>query len=169
MRSKRTFNLAVQGYANMKALEEIRPISCYFITIAETGERKSTSDKQALKSIIEYQNYLRKEYGNKLQEYKSKSRIWEQKEREILKSKSPIPIAERLARLGRPPIKPIKPLIIFPECTYEGLCKYMLKSKASIGMFSSEGGQFLGGYAMKEENKIISAAGLSSIWDRNKN
>ena len=41
----------------------------------------------------------------------------------------------------------------------------MLKSRASIGMFSSEGGQFLGGYAMKEENKIISSAGLSSIWD----
>ena len=94
-------NLAVQGYANMKALEEIKPISCYFITIAETGERKTASDDEALKSIIKYQTYLRKEYREKIQEYKSKSRIWEQKEREIIRSKSPISIDERLARLGR--------------------------------------------------------------------
>ena len=47
-------NLAVQGYANMKALEEIKPISCYFITIAETGERKTASDDEALKSITKH-------------------------------------------------------------------------------------------------------------------
>jgi len=36
---------------------------------------------------------------------------------------------------------------------------------ASVGVFSSEGGQFVGGHAMSEENKLKTAAGFSSLWD----
>ena len=35
----------------------------------------------------------------------------------------------------------------------------------SLGIFSSEGGQFIAGYGMKEDNKVRTAAALSEIWD----
>lgn len=41
----------------------------------------------------------------------------------------------------------------------------MQNSHPSLGIFSSEGGQFIGGHGMKEENKIRTATALSSAWD----
>ncbi len=41
----------------------------------------------------------------------------------------------------------------------------MQNSHLSLGIFSSEGGQFIGGHGMKEENKIRTATALSSAWD----
>jgi hypothetical protein len=34
----------------------------------------------------------------------------------------------------------------------------------SLGLFSAEGGQFIGGHGMNEDNKLKTAAGLSCAW-----
>jgi hypothetical protein len=36
---------------------------------------------------------------------------------------------------------------------------------AALGLFSDEGGQFVGGYGMLAENKLKTVACLSSLWD----
>ena len=51
------------------------------------------------------------------------------------------------------------------EPTLEGLCKQFPTHHPSLGIFSSEGGQFIGGHGMQEENKLKTAAGLSALWD----
>jgi hypothetical protein len=51
------------------------------------------------------------------------------------------------------------------EPTYEGMCRLLAEGHPSIGLFASEGGQFIGGHAMTEEAKLRSAAGLSAVWD----
>ena len=35
----------------------------------------------------------------------------------------------------------------------------------SLGIFASEGGQFIGGHGMSDEAKLRTAAGLSAAWD----
>ena len=34
-----------------------------------------------------------------------------------------------------------------------------------MGVFSGEGGQFIGGHAMSEEHRLKTASGLSLLWD----
>ena len=51
------------------------------------------------------------------------------------------------------------------EPTFEGLCRYMVHGQPSIGIFSAEGGQFVGGHGMREENKLKTASAFSELWD----
>jgi hypothetical protein len=40
-----------------------------------------------------------------------------------------------------------------------------LVGQPSMGIFSAEGGHFIGGHGMSEEHKLMTAAGLSAFWD----
>jgi hypothetical protein len=56
-------------------------------------------------------------------------------------------------------------MLICPEPTYEGLVRYLAVGQPSVGIFSAEGGAFIGGHGMSNEGKLRTAAGLSSLWD----
>ena len=49
--------------------------------------------------------------------------------------------------------------------TFEGLAKLFVVGQPSLGLFSAEGGQFIGGHGMTQEAKLRTAAGISSLWD----
>ena len=52
------------------------------------------------------------------------------------------------------------------EPTFEGLCRlFATGGFPSLGIFSAEGGQFIGGHGMKPDDRLKTAAGLSSLWD----
>ena len=72
---------------------------------------------------------------------------------------------ELLDKLGPAPLAPLEPVLTCPEPTYEGLCKLLAVGQPSVGIFSAEGGQFIGGYGMTDDAKLRTAAGLSSLWD----
>jgi hypothetical protein len=74
-------------------------------------------------------------------------------------------IKAALDKIGPPPIPPLEPMLTSTEPTYEGLCKQFPTHHPSLGIFNNEGGQFIGGHGMKDENKLRTAAGLSSLWD----
>jgi hypothetical protein len=52
-----------------------------------------------------------------------------------------------------------------PELTFEGLCKLFAVGQPSLGIFATEGGQFVGGHGMSDDAKLRTAAGLSKLWD----
>ena len=165
-----TANLAVQGHADiMLPIGQVRPISCFFLTIAESGERKSSCDNVALKVIEYYEEKLKEKYAIDMESWQNEFAAWEKQRQDILKDNKKYPDKNSkkfaLDTLGRKPEIPLTPLLICPEPTFEGLCRLMLTGQPSLGVFSSEGGQFIGGYGMKEENKIGTAAALSNIWD----
>ena len=70
-----------------------------------------------------------------------------------------------LDALGPAPTAPRVPVLTCPEPTYEGLCRLFAGGEPSIGVFSSEGGQFIGGHGLSEDKKLLTAAGLSGLWD----
>ena len=43
--------------------------------------------------------------------------------------------------------------------------KLLAVGRPSFGIFSDEGGRFIGGHGMKQENQLKTAAGLSHLWD----
>jgi hypothetical protein len=74
-------------------------------------------------------------------------------------------IKEKLDELGPPPLPPLEPVLTCGEPTFEGLCKLLAVGWPSVGIFATEGGQFIGGHGMTDDAKLRTAAGLSKLWD----
>src|SRR4051794_24552993 len=71
----------------------------------------------------------------------------------------------RVDALGIAPTPPLTPLLTCPEPTFEGLCKLYIDGMPMIGIFSDEGGQFVGGHGLSIDNRLRTITGLSSLWD----
>lgn len=160
--------LAAQAQANVELpTGDVRPLSCYFVTIAESGERKTAVDKLAGWSINKREMALRDEYDADIQSWLNNKAIWDKSREGVLKN-TKVEAAEKreqLEALGAEPRPPLKPMILASEPTIEGLFKLYEVGQPSLGIFSSEAGMFIAGHGMNEDNKLRTAAGLSSLWD----
>jgi hypothetical protein len=162
--------LAVQGHADILlpiGNGSRRPVSCFFITVAATGERKTECDRQALWPIEKHESALREAYGGDLPRYENAKAAYDKaKEAAVKKGKGDrAAIENALNALGPAPAAPLQPMLTCPEPTFEGLCRLFAGGWPSLGIFASEGGQFIGGHGMSEDNKLKTAAALSSLWD----
>ena len=146
-----------------------RPSSGYFLTVADSGERKTSADTEAQRGIEAYEKELREKHAADEPEYANQFAAWDRQRGQILsdKKKYPSQASKKLALddLGAAPPALLFPSIICPEPTYEGLCKLLAIGQPSMGVFSNEGGQFIGGHGMKEDNRLKTAAGMSDLWD----
>ena len=61
---------------------------------------------------------------------------------------------KELERLGPEPEKPLAPLIMSSEFTFEGMVRCLNLGQPQYGIIGSEGGQFIGGHGMTEEVQI---------------
>jgi hypothetical protein len=145
----------------------VKPISNFFITIAETGERKTAADSEALWPVRKREKALREAYDEELPSYENQKVAWE-KARDVAMKKANGDrgaIKSALDVIGPAPKAPLVPMLTCPEPTYEGLSRLFVVSEPSVGVFSSEGGQFIGGHGLSEDKKLLTAAGLSGLWD----
>jgi hypothetical protein len=158
--------LAVQSHADILIDGRIYPTSNFFISIGESGERKSAVDGQALKPHYDYQEELRTTHKEELKIYHRKAEAFKKAKEEALKKpKSYDEKLKVLENLGDEPTHPYSPFVIAEEPTYEGLVISLEKGWPSQGLFSDEGGRFIGGHGMNSENALKTAAGLSGLWD----
>ena len=158
--------LAVQGHIDVSIDGRIHPTSNFFISIGDSGERKSAVDKVALKPHIDYQENLRRIHQEEMKVYLREDEAYKRaKDEELRKSKGFDGKCKALERLGDEPALPLSPFVISEEPTYEGLVKNLEQGQASQGLFSDEGGRFIGGHGMNSDNALKTAAGLSGLWD----
>lgn len=61
--------------------------------------------------------------------------------------------------------EPVQPRLLTAEPTIEGLVKSLCHGLPSMGLFSDEGGQFLGGSTISKDNMIKAITHLSTLWD----
>lgn len=151
--------LACQPYANISIDSREIPLSIFLLTVAESGDRKSGTDKAALKPIYAWQKMLFDSFKEEHKQYTRCRDLWECKKKEWMKDPSKGIYKED------PPQEPLHPLILVEEPTYEGIVKYLAIGQPSIGLFSDEGARFFGGHAMGRDNQLKTIAGLSSLWD----
>jgi hypothetical protein len=159
--------LAVQGYADIELLSrEVRPVSDFFLSIAVTGERKSTIDGEALRPFRARENTLKEEYDVRLPQYKNAKLAWEKARDAAVKAANgdQPAIYAALNSLGPEPVAPLLPKLTCSEPTFEGLCKLAAIGQPSLGIFSPEGAMFIGGHGMNDEAKMRTAGGLSCFW-----
>ena len=64
-----------------------------------------------------------------------------------------------LDAMGHEPAAPPSPDRTVTEPTFEGLTKLFAEGQPSLGIFSDEGGQFLGGHAMSSDNRTKDTRG----------
>jgi hypothetical protein len=160
--------LAVQGFANVKLpMGHQKPLSCFFVSVAATGERKSAVDHEALFPVREREAALRRNSARERLEYENKETAWKKARDEAVKKAKgdQARIKAALDGMGPPPVPPLEPLLVCGEPTFEGLVKLLAVGWPSVGIFAAEGGQFVGGHGMTDDAKLRTAAGLSALWD----
>lgn len=161
--------LAVQAHADVQLpFGQTRPTSCFFITIADSGERKSSCDQEALKSIEQKEALMLRECEKDRLEYENKRLAWDKARSQITSAKkkqSVEEVVEQLNALGMEPVPPLEPLLTCPEPTYEGICRQLKIGEPTLGVFADEGGQFASGHAMQQDNRIKTAAAFCNLWD----
>jgi hypothetical protein len=159
-------SLVAQPFANVTLLHgRSVPISNFFVSIGDSGERKSAVDAYATKPITQHQSMLQQQYIAEFIDYTDELEVYEAARRNAKKGKTRAIIAAQLAAVGEPPVKPLGYLIVCSDPTVEGIYRQLNEGQSSIGIFSDEGGLLLGGYGMSEANKLATLARLSKLWD----
>jgi hypothetical protein len=161
-------SLVAQPHADIQMpFGQSRPLSLFIITIASSGDRKTSTDTEALWPIRKREAALADEYDQALPVWKIEVSAWsaEKKKIEADKKLSYDQMKASLERLGSEPLPPLFPMLTAPDPTIEGLVKAWIHAPASLGLFSAEGGQFVGGHGMGQDHKLKTAAGLSELWD----
>jgi hypothetical protein len=160
--------LAVQGHGNVVLpMGHVRPLSSFLISVAATGERKSAVDQEALWSVRRREAALREvATGERIEYENDKTAYAEARDKATKAAKGDrAQIKQGLDALGPSPLPPLEPVLTCGEPTYEGLCKLLVVGQPSLGIFSAEGGQFIGGHGMADDAKLRTASGLSELWD----
>ncbi len=160
--------LAVQGHANISIEGRRHPISEYFVSVAESGERKSAVDNHALWPHRRHQEKLAENYDRLYHLYVNDKESYDAARDTAIKSNRKNgrdAMREALEKIGSAPIPPLMPMLILEEPTYEGLVKLLATGRPSVGLFSAEGGRLIGGHAMNTDNQLKTATGLSGLWD----
>ncbi len=163
-------NLAVQGHADVVLPAgscQPKPISDFFITVASSGERKSECDKQALWPIRAREKALREAHDAALPAYRDRQAAWEKAREHAMKAGKGdrLKIEAALKEIGLAPQPLAEPILTCDEPTIEGLHWLYSVGSPSLGLFSPEGGRFVGGHGMSDDGKLRTAAGLSTLWD----
>lgn len=166
-------SLAVQGFADVMTLGGARPLSLYALTIARSGERKSACDAPLMKALREYERQQHKAQRDEVMYWQNAHALWKGERDQILsearrsKGAKSTEAKADLAALGKEPIAPPTYDRTVTEPTFEGLTLLFMQGQPSLGIFSDEGGQFLGGYAMGAENRQKTLAALNDLWQGN--
>jgi hypothetical protein len=146
---------------------QVRPLSNYFATVGVTGERKSAVDMEATWPVRKREAKLRELYGPARLDYENAKDAWDKARKVAMDSAKgdQAKIKAALDRLGPPPDEPLLPRLTCGEPTIEGLVKVFAKGWPSLGIFSDEGGMFIGGHGMTPDAKLRTASTLSKLWD----
>ena len=154
----------------------IGPVSIFCLSVAESGDRKSTVDRLALVPIRFYENERMQAVAEEEKRYKAELQSWEIRRESLIKSynkrdsemteDAQAELSEKLLQLEQiKPACPPRPNITFSEPTAEGIWKHYIQGQPSAGLFSDEGISFFGGHGMSEEAKGRSIHMLCKLWD----
>jgi len=161
-------SLALQGKINIESpMGKIGPVSLMALTIAESGERKSTVENLLTKGIKEFQQSSKKTHLEQMKKYKIKLDLHLYKAKELKdnallnfndedeQNKS---VDALLAHEKVKPIKPALPFLMFEDSTSEALLSELSDNRPNGFLASSEGGVLLNSRTMSQTAK------LNALW-----
>lgn len=161
-------HLAAQAHADVSVDGRTYPLSGFFISVSESGARKTAVDTAVLREVRRYEKSLHDSYAKTLQttEFRATSRRTATARATLDQALHPQAVGNSTeTQQPTSNLPPLLPMILSEEPTFEGLVKSLTYGYPSQGLFSDEGGRFLGGYALNSDNMTATLAGLSKLWD----
>ena len=143
-------------------------VSLYFLTVAESGERKTSVEKMFTRCITDFESQHMVAAEKACQTYKCDLELWKQTKKrlqtQLVKSQAngtpDLEIDERLkAHLSKFPSRPKRPRFIYADATPGALLQGLHEDLPSAGLFSSEGAIILDGAAVRN------VPALNQLWD----
>jgi putative DNA primase/helicase len=170
--------LAVASYAVQAHFDvqlpwgEQKPCTLFFLTVGESGSRKSSVDNTVLIGIKAKQKNDQKQYMEDLEAYKAQDSAWqkavEQSRRKAVGPKEFVTadsILKADSLCGEKPKPPIMPIRLISDPTIEGLYKLLEKNQPNVALFSDEAGLLIGGHALNSDNALKTMTRWSKMWD----
>lgn len=168
-------SLAIQAHVDVQRADRLTgPVSLFLLTIADSGERKSTCDGYFAAAIREYEREQAEAAKPATRKYAADLETWEAR-RNGLKDK-----IRRLARDGKPtdeqaeklreierskPEAPLVPRLMYSDATPEQQAYSLAKCWPSGGVVSAEGGAVFGAHGMGKDSVMRNLALLNQLWD----
>lgn len=143
------------------------PVSLMLLSIANSGERKSTAENIFLAPVREVQEEYGVAYQSIINEWGTKCKIWEAKNKAILRSIGKLVGNGKCTQESEfllyehgnsKPAKPRQFKILYDDSTPEALFLGLYQNLPTAGLISSEGGGVLNGRALNDLPK------QNSIW-----
>lgn len=162
-------SLATQGLADVHIDGRVIPLSLWLLTVAESGERKSAVDAEAMRPAREFEHELGALFADNLNEHAVKVEEWNAR-RDAARSEARKAqgngLADKLRDLGAEPEPPLQPRVTVADFTAEGLFKLLQGGRPSVGAFTDEAALVFGGHGMAKEAVLRTVGALSKLWDR---
>ena len=168
-------SLATQTHWDMKRADTLSgPVSLFLLTIADSGERKSTCDGFFTKVLRAYEVQQAEIAKPLLKDFQAALGAWEEKKNglkdalrsEAKKGNDTQAIEEVLRDLEhQKPDAPLVPKLIYADATPEQLKWSLAKIWPSGAVLSSEGGIVFGACGMRGESLMMHLATLDLLWD----
>ena len=168
-------SLATQAHIDAKRAERLQgPVGLFLLTIADSGERKSTCDGFFTSAIRQYQEEQAEAMKPAIKEYQAEIAAWEAERDGILsaiksagKSGKPTEnLRADLADLQRDkPEAPRVPKLLLGDETPENLAWGLAKHWPSAGVVSAEAGIVFGAHGMSGDSVMRNLGLLNVLWD----
>jgi putative DNA primase/helicase len=168
-------SLAVQAHSDVKRAENLSgPVGLFLLTIADSGERKSTCDSFFMQAIRDYESQQTELSKPLIKDHQAAMDAWEAK-RNGIKEK-----IRQHAKTGKStqdqeaalrdlehdkPEPPRVPRLIYGDATPEALKWNLAKGWPSGGVVSSEAGLVFGAHGMGKDSVMRNLATLNQLWD----
>ncbi|MCH2288282.1 MAG: DUF3987 domain-containing protein, partial [SAR324 cluster bacterium] len=175
-----TASLCCQGLADVaRDNQNTSPISLSFLPIAESGERKTSTDKAFSKSLREWQRDKAEETKDAVKKSVAQHAAWDSERtglltaiREAKRSSKPIngKSLDRLKNdlesheLDEPEIL-YPPRLFFEDTNAEALAYFAAKGYPSFSLWSDEAGLTIGSHGMRDDRMMGFLALLNRLWD----
>ena len=157
--------LAVQAHIDVELPGGgVKPVVNMFVSIAESGERKTSVDKIALAPVREIEALWNREHRQQKADYQNRHAAWKQA-RGGVKKTGMTEVTTALGQFGMEPEEPPHPMLICSDVTPEALVMHLEKGRPMAGVFTAEGGILVGGAAFSDESRMRTAALLNQLWD----
>ena len=153
-------SLACQNRIDVCRLNNLRgPVSLFLLTLAESGERKSTVDKLLMEPLYQLEENLFEKYTHDLTVWRNDEAIFNIEKKslmsklksEIRRNKDHLATNEKLkVLLASHPKSPVRFKQIFNDATPAAIKDYLCGYWRSVGIMSDEAGTIFNGYTLNE-------------------
>jgi len=160
--------LAVQGQADVQTLGGVRPTSLFVLTIAASGDRKSSADAIAAAPARRHERELEVQWKAAAAEYAAAVEAHQEATKATKGQHAGKPEELRAALIAlsqREPKAPRRPWLLLRDPTMQGIAKSLRDGQPSQGLFNDEAGTVLGGYSMNAETRLHTLAGYNDMWN----